>query len=154
MENFEENASFLEQFISLFGNRLPLIIMVAIAGLLIFLVLGIIIGKAVQSAKTHALIKAEREKAIKRSREVLGGQFGEQIAPFMPNFPCNPGDCKFLGQPVDFIAFPGSAEGKPVTEVVFIEVKSGRSQLSEREKQIKSAIKNGKVRYIEYRLPR
>ncbi|MBQ4235382.1 MAG: Holliday junction resolvase, partial [Treponema sp.] len=43
--------------------------------------------------------------------------------------------------------------GKPIDEVLFIEVKSGKSQLSEREKQIRSAIKNGRIRYVEYRLP-
>ncbi len=136
------------------NDKLPLLIGIAALCLLIFLLIGILIGKTIQSIKTRDLIKQEREKAIKRSREVLGGQFGEQIAPYMPGFPCNPGDCKFLGQPVDFIAFPGSAEGKPIREVMFIEVKSGGSHLSEREKQLKSAIKNGEVRYIEYRLPR
>ncbi len=137
----------------MFGDRIPIIIAVAAVTVLIFLAIGIVVGKAVQAAKTQQIIKTEREKAVKKSREILGGQFGEQIAPFLPNFPCNPGDCKFLGQPVDFIAFPGSAEGKSVDEVLFIEVKSGKSQLSEREKQIRSAIKNGRVRYIEYRLP-
>ena len=152
----EENLSggdFLGQFFNMFGDRLPVIIAVVSVTILLFLAIGIVIGKAVQAAKTQKIIKTEREKAVKRSREVLGGQFGEQVAPYLPGFPCNPGDCKFLGQPVDFIAFPGSAVGKPIDEVLFIEVKSGKSQLSEREKQIRSAIKNGRVRYVEYRLP-
>lgn len=153
MEQALSGGDFFEQFFNMFGDRIPIIIAVAAVTVLIFLAIGIVVGKAVQAAKTQQIIKTEREKAVKKSREILGGQFGEQIAPFLPNFPCNPGDCKFLGQPVDFIAFPGSAEGKSVDEVLFIEVKSGRSQLSEREKQIRSAIKNGRVRYIEYRLP-
>lgn len=153
MEKALSGGDFFEQFFNMFGDRIPIIIAVAAVTVLIFLAIGIVVGKAVQVAKTQQIIKTEREKAVKKSREILGGQFGEQIAPFLPNFPCNPGDCKFLGQPVDFIAFPGSAEGKSVDEVLFIEVKSGRSQLSEREKQIRSAIKNGRVRYIEYRLP-
>ena len=141
----EENLSgrdFLGQFFNMFGDRLPVIIAVVSVTVLVFLAIGIVIGKAVQAAKTQKII-----------REVLGGQFGEQVAPYLPGFPCNPGDCKFLGQPVDFIAFPGSAVGKPIDEVLFIEVKSGKSQLSEREKQIRSAIKNGRIRYVEYRLP-
>lgn len=153
MEKALSGGDFFEQFFNMFGDRIPIIIAVAAVTVLIFLAIGIVVGKAVQAAKTQQIIKTEREKAVKKSREILGGQFGEQIAPFLPNFPCNPGDCKFLGQPVDFIAFPGSAEGKSVDEVLFIEVKSGKSQLSEREKQIRSAIKNGRVRYIEYRLP-
>lgn len=153
MEKALSGGDFFEQFFNMFGDRIPIIIAVAAVTVLIFLAIGIVVGKAVQAAKTQQIIKTEREKAVKKSREILGGQFGEQIAPYLPNFPCNPGDCKFLGQPVDFIAFPGSAEGKSVDEVLFIEVKSGKSQLSEREKQIRSAIKNGRVRYIEYRLP-
>ena len=153
MEKALSGGDFFEQFFNMFGDRIPIIIAVAAVTVLVFLAIGIVVGKAVQAAKTQQIIKTEREKAVKKSREILGGQFGEQIAPFLPNFPCNPGDCKFLGQPVDFIAFSGSAEGKSVDEVLFIEVKSGRSQLSEREKQIRSAIKNGRVRYIEYRLP-
>ncbi len=153
MEKALSGGDFFEQFFNMFGDRIPIIIAVAAVTVLVFLAIGIVVGKAVQVAKTQQIIKTEREKAVKKSREILGGQFGEQIAPFLPNFPCNPGDCKFMGQPVDFIAFPGSAEGKSVDEVLFIEVKSGKSQLSEREKQIRSAIKNGRVRYIEYRLP-
>ena len=153
MEETLTGKELFRQIINQFGDRLPVIILIAALTVLAFLAIGILIGKAVQSAKTRQLIKTEREKAVKKSREILGGQFGEQIAPFLPNFPCNPGDCKFLGQPVDFIAFPGSAQGKPVDEVIFIEVKSGKSQLSECEKQIRSAIKNGRVRYVEYRLP-
>ena len=153
MEKALSGGDFFEQFFNMFGDRIPIIIAVAAVTVLVFLAIGIVVGKAVQVAKTQQIIKTEREKAVKKSREILGGQFGEQIAPFLPNFPCNPGDCKFMGQPVDFIAFPGSAEGKSVDEVLFIEVKSGKSHLSEREKQIRSAIKNGRVRYIEYRLP-
>lgn len=152
MEETTETKAFFVQLLELCGENLPFLIIITSLCLLIFLLIGIMIGKAVQSIKTRETIKKEREKAIKRSREVLGGQFGEQIAPYLPNFPCNPGDCKFLGQPFDFIAFPGSAEGKDIEEVLFIEVKSGKSQLSQREKQIKSAIKNGRVRYVEYRI--
>ena len=34
---------------------------------------------------------------IKTSRAVLGGQFSEQIAPYLPDFPYNPADCRFIG---------------------------------------------------------
>lgn len=121
--------------------------------LVIYLFLGILIGSVIQRLKDSSRIKKEREDAVKKSRAVLGGQFGEQIAPFLPKFPCNPGDVRFIGKPVDFIAFPGSAEGKTVTDVLFIEVKSGDSHLSNREKEIKNAIKAGRVHYVEYRLP-
>ncbi len=117
------------------------------------IVIAFFIGRLIQKAKDLRDIKKQRKDAINRSRAVLGGQFSEQLSPYLPNFPCNPGDARFIGKPIDFIAFPGSAEGKSIEEVLLIEVKSGQSKLSERERQIKSAVENGKVRYIEYRIP-
>ena len=40
-----------------------------------------------------------------------------------------------------------------IKEILFIEVKSGEAEISKREREIKNAVKNGKVRYVEYRLP-
>ena len=131
-----------------------LFIAVLCATLIVFLIIGIIIGRIIQRTKDIFLIKKEREDAVRRSRAVLGGLVGEQLAPFLPDFPCNPGDARFIGKPVDFIAFPGCAEGKPVKDVLLIEVKSGESRLSEREREIKAAVKAGRVHYVEYRLPK
>lgn len=96
--------------------------------------------------------KSERKDAINRSRAVLSGQMLEQVAPFLPDFPCNPADVRFVGKPIDFIAFPGAVSNKPISEILFIEVKSGNSVLSEREKEIKLAVEKGNVRYVEYRI--
>ncbi|MBQ6058059.1 MAG: Holliday junction resolvase [Treponema sp.] len=93
-----------------------------------------------------------RKDAIKRSRAVLGGLAGEQIAPYLPGFPCNPAEVRFVGKPVDYIGFEGAASGEEIKEILFIEVKTGQSQLSERERQIKNAVESGRVRYVEYRL--
>lgn len=93
-----------------------------------------------------------RKDAVKRSRAVLGGQMLEQISPFLPEFPCNPADARFIGKPVDFIAFPGLMENNKVSEVLLIEVKSGESKLNEREKEIRHAVEQGRVRYVEYRI--
>lgn len=114
---------------------------------------GFVFGVLFQKLKDALKEKEIRKDAIKRSRATLGGQFSEQIAPYLPSFPCNAGDARFLGKPIDFVAFPGSAEGRKITEVLFIEVKSGQSKPNEREYQIKSAIEKGHVRYIEYRIP-
>ena len=100
----------------------------------------------------HSDRKKDRKDAINRSRAVLSGQMLEQVAPFLPNFPCNPADVRFVGKPIDFVAFPGAVDNKPISEILFIEVKSGNSVLSEREKEIKNAVLKGKVRYVEYRV--
>ena len=117
------------------------------------MLIGFVLGRLVQKLKNSSELKKQRKDAVNRSRAVLGGQFSEQIAPFLPGFPCNPGDVRFVGKPIDFVAFPGSAEGNDIEEIYFIEVKSGQSKLSPREKQIKLAVEQGRVKYLEYRIP-
>ena len=80
----------------------------------------------------------------------MGGLAAEQVAPFLPEFPCSPADCRFVGKPVDFIAFPGLMENNEVKEVLLIEVKTGASALSNREKEVRKAVEQGRVRYVEY----
>ena len=105
----------------------------------------------IQTIRLHRGRSAIRSDAIKRSRSVIGGQVAEQLAPFLPGFPCHPGDARFIGKPVDFIAFPGLTEDNTVHEVLLIEVKTGKSALSGREKEVKRAVAEGRVRYVEYR---
>lgn len=106
----------------------------------------------IQTIRLHSKRSNLRSDAIKRSRAVIGGQVVEQVAPFLPNFPCSPSDARFIGKPVDFVAFPGLSENDTVKEVLLIEVKTGQSTLNNREKEIKKAVNEGRVRYIEYRL--
>lgn len=96
--------------------------------------------------------KKLRKDAVKRSKAVINGQVAEQIAPFLPDFPANPSDARFIGKPVDFIVFSGLSENEKIDEILFVEVKTGKSLLSEREKEVKKAIEQGKVRYVEYRI--
>lgn len=105
-----------------------------------------------QTVRLHVRKAKIRKDAIKRSKAVRGGQLAEQVAPFLPNFPCSPEDARFIGKPVDFIAFPGLSENDRVDEILLIEVKTGQSALSQREKEIKRAVKEGRVRYVEYRI--
>ena len=101
--------------------------------------------------KLDNILKAERVDAIKRSRAVLTGQFSENIAPYMPNFPYSPTECKFLGKPVDFIVFKGS-DNNNIKEIIFLEIKSGNSKLNKQEKNLKEAIINKNVKWDEYRV--
>ncbi|QEJ96519.1 hypothetical protein DWQ65_07630 [Treponema phagedenis] len=109
-------------------------------------------GKLTARKEMQRLLKEAREDAVKRSRAVLGGQFSEQIAPFLPGFPADPTEIRFIGKPIDFIAFVGNSM-EDISEVLFIEVKSGKSELSKTEKSLKRAIESGFVRWVEYRVP-
>jgi predicted Holliday junction resolvase-like endonuclease len=96
--------------------------------------------------KLRDIVKAR----LKASRAVLGGLVSEQIAPLLPSFPFDPGDCRFVGKPVDFIVFRGMNE-KNISEVVFLEVKSGTGKnLNDQEKRLRDAIQAGRVRWAEY----
>ena len=130
-----------------------IIILLAIAGAL---VVGYLIGHAIGTFRRErawrTALPEHRADSIARSRAVLTGQFSEQIAPYLPGFLYSPTECKFIGKPVDFVVFNG-LDDKNVKEIVFVEVKSGKSRLSGTENSVKDAVLNGKVKWAEYRAP-
>ena len=91
-----------------------------------------------------------RRDAIQRSQSVTIGKITEHIVPFLPDFPFNPKDARFIGSPVDFVVFDGLNEGD-VRSVVFIEVKTGESSLSTRERRVRTAIQERLVSWLEIR---
>ena len=128
------------------------LILVALLLLLVIIALSFGIGCLLTRLSLSRSADERVKDALKRSRAVLGGLASEQLAPFLPNFPCNSADARFVGKPIDFIAFPGAATDGPIEEILLIEVKTGKSQLSGREKEIRDCVESGRVRYIEYRI--
>ena len=124
--------------------------------LLMIFMLCFYLGKKAGSAEAQKdqlkLIEEARADAVRRSRSVLNGQLVEQISPFLPNFPCNPADCRFVGKPIDFIAFAGLEENDSVDEILFVEIKTNSSQLSQRERSLKEAVEKKKIRWVEFRV--
>jgi predicted Holliday junction resolvase-like endonuclease len=53
---------------------------------------------------------------------------------------------------VDFVVFKGMDE-KEIFEIVFVEVKSGDSQLSQQEQRLRDAVLAKRVSWREYRVP-
>jgi predicted Holliday junction resolvase-like endonuclease len=92
-------------------------------------------------------------KSKKWSRSVLGGVFSEQVAPFLPDFPkdLKASEARFIGKPIDFLIFKGMDE-QNIEEVVFVEIKSGKSQLTTNERKLRDVINNKKVSWYEYRV--
>ena len=83
--------------------------------------------------------KAVRRDAVQRSQAATAGKMSEQLVPFFPEFEWSAKDARFLGSPVDFVVFDGLSEGS-VRRVVFVEVKTGSSSLSARERLLRDAI--------------
>jgi len=133
-----------------------LLILLSIA-IIILIYLAFILGKRIGKLQAERelpnIVQLAREDAVKRSRSVLGGQISEQLAPYFPDFPFKPSEVRFIGKPIDFLVFKGMDE-KEITEVVFVEVKSGKSQLSTHERKLRDAIKAKKVSWEEYRIPK
>lgn len=93
-----------------------------------------------------------RRDAVRRSQSVVTGKVTEHLVPLLGDFPFNPKDVRFLGTPVDLIVFDGM-DDDDLLEVVFVEVKTGRSaNLSTRERRIRDAIRDGRVRWEEIRI--
>ncbi len=120
------------------------------------LAVGFYVGRLV-TQRTLELAFRERERdarrdSVDRSRATLSGQVLEKMAPHFPDFPYDPTDLRFIGTPVDYLVFDGLGEGD-VREIVFLEVKSGRSSLTTKERRVRDAVEAGAVRWDVYRVP-
>jgi predicted Holliday junction resolvase-like endonuclease len=96
----------------------------------------------------------EKQQSLKQSRATIKGNVSEQLAPLLPGFPkdLKPSEAKFLGKPVDFLFFKGMDEGN-ITDVVFLEVKTGTSSLNPAERKLRNAIREKRVEWREYIVP-
>ncbi len=93
-----------------------------------------------------------RQDAIDRSRSVIIGKVTEHLTPWLPSFPFNPKDARFIGSPIDMIIFDGADE-EELRRIVFLEIKTNTSALSARQRRIRDIIKAGKVEWQELRIP-
>ncbi len=130
-----------------------ILIVVFLIGLTIAYWLGKKTGAFKRDRYWEGELPIHRKDAIMKSRAVLGGHFTENLAPYLPDFPYLPTECRFVGKPTDFIVFKGM-DDKNIEEVVFVEVKSGGSRLSSQEKNLKETIEKKKVKFEEYRIPK
>lgn len=89
--------------------------------------------------------KLKKDLSLRKSREVLFGQSAEKIAPFLDEFGFDPRDSQFLGQPIDYVVFNED-------EVCFVEIKTGKAKLTQKQKKIKKLIEEKKVNWKELRI--
>jgi predicted Holliday junction resolvase-like endonuclease len=93
-----------------------------------------------------------REDALLRSHSVVAGKATEHLAPLLPGFEFDPRDARFLGSPIDFVVFDGLSDGE-IQEIVFVEIKTGPSAaLTTRERRVKDAVDDRRVRFLEVRI--
>lgn len=76
----------------------------------------------------------------KKSSEVRLGKVAEHLSPFLESWPWDPNNFRFLATPVDGIQFTDD-------EVIFLEIKTGGSKLSKKQKEIRNLVNDGKVTF-------
>lgn len=100
------------------------------------------------SLEKQILEVSEQKKKVtsqKKSSEVRLGHIAETLAPFLDQFEFDPETCTFMGRPIDYISFGDD-------EITFIEVKSGKSQLSAKQRHIRDLVNNKLVAWKEVRI--
>ena len=96
--------------------------------------------------------KEIREDAISRSARTLSGKTLEKLIPFLEKFDHDPHDVRWLGDPIDLVIFDGvSGENNP-RQITFLEVKSGKSELTKKQERIKELVEKKKIRWEEFRV--
>ena len=71
----------------------------------------------------------------------------EKIVPSFPNFAYEPGDCRAMFEPVDYLVFSGLTTRNQIHALYFVEVKSGNARLSGSQQSIKKVVENGTVQF-------
>ncbi len=124
------------------------IIIGCIIGVL-FLVLSYLIyeynAKKWQATLKESNNKYDRAVSHRKSAEVRLGKIGENLAPFIKDWPYNPDNFRFLGYPIDGIQLDDDA-------VILIEIKTGNARLSKSQKRVKQLVKEGKVYFETFRI--
>jgi len=90
-------------------------------------------------------IKYKKLLSQKKSSEVMTGLIAEQLAPFLKGFPpeIEPSNLRWIGNPIDYMYF-----GE--TFIAIIEIKSGKSRLSKKQRNLKELFNNKKVKWITH----
>jgi predicted Holliday junction resolvase-like endonuclease len=104
------------------------------------------INELSQSLATTEKALAEL-KSQQQSKSVRLGQISEHSVGLLPNFPFDIKEMRFLGSPIDYMAFDFDKE-----IIYFVEVKTGKSKLSERQKTIKRIVEAGNVKFTQIKI--
>ena len=92
-----------------------------------------------------------RRDAAFKSSAINWGMTIENFVPFMDEFPVPPETAIFMAKPIDYVSFTDTHDPEKCA-VHIIEVKSGKSQLLKHQRNIKNAIKKGRVHWHEVRV--
>ena len=113
---------------------------------LVGIIVGVIIGVILlyQTAVFPLHKKIEKLTSEKQVLSITYGKITEQFAPFMEQYPYSIEKFRFMGTPIDGIQFEED-------QILFVEFKTAKSKLSATQNRIKKLVKEGKVKWFEFR---
>jgi predicted Holliday junction resolvase-like endonuclease len=97
----------------------------------------------------------EMRRAISQRSEISAkavniGFVLERIAPCFSTFPFDRNDCRSLFDPIDYIVFEGLRKRGYVNRIVFVDIKTGKGRLTEKETEIRELVKRRRVLFDIY----
>jgi predicted Holliday junction resolvase-like endonuclease len=81
----------------------------------------------------------------KRSLSSKYGKMTEQFLPFLEDYPYDSQNFRFLGTPIDGVQFEGD-------KIIFVEFKTAKSQLNEKQRNIRDLVNEREVIFEEHRI--
>ena len=127
-------------------------IIIFFAVIVFFVVIWIIYKLAFYKAnlKWQKNLLSLRRDIAEKQRVGIKGKITEAFAPFLPDFPYKASECKFIGDPIDYLVFEGLDE-RDVKAIHLLEVKEGTSKLSKHQKQIKDIVDSAGTEKITFK---
>ena len=117
------------------------ILTIVLAGI----ILGLFLVLWLKNKELNILKELHKELRFShKSKAVKHGQSFEQLFPFMSSYPFDSNNFRFIGYPIDGISFEEDS-------IVFVEFKTGSSQLSKKQRKIRDLINSKKVKWKEIR---
>jgi len=111
------------------------------AAIVITAIIAYKIGSAIANLKWKNKLPQFQKQTADKQRSTIKGKLVETFAPYLPNFPFKPSECKFIGDPIDYLVFEGLDE-REVKKIHLLEVKDEKSNLSKHQRQIKDLLDN------------
>jgi predicted Holliday junction resolvase-like endonuclease len=130
----------------------PVVAILVVALIIALLVVARLLLYRASHPWTSGDLEQARQQSLAQSHATVTGKVQEHLASLFPDFDYNPRDARFLGTPVDFVVFDGLDEGE-VREIVFVEVKTNRANLTHRERLVRAAVETKQVGWRVMRLP-
>tara|TARA_B100001250_G_C19799130_1_gene790131 strand:- start:1813 stop:2235 length:423 start_codon:yes stop_codon:yes gene_type:complete len=128
--------------------ELETIVVIIISSIVVlYLLLNIIKMKL----RHKAAIKDARKDTANRQRSTIKGDVSEIIAPWSMDCVNSVKELRFIGSPIDFVGFKG-LDGDEAIDIIFVEVKSGKSRLNRNQRRIKDAVTSKRLEWAEVRI--